>query len=627
MEKVRITIDGKEYEVQKGKTVLQAALENGIAIPYFCYHPRLKIIGACRMCIVYNEKTGRLITSCNTPVEDGMVISTKHDLVKANQKYLLQAFMTRHPLDCPICDKAGECDLQNYGAIFGPQRQIVPVSALEKERHYVDWESDFLEYYSNRCVVCYRCTRACDDVVGAHALYIEERGFQSNIAPAVRPMDTSSCEMCGICVHVCPVGAIISKPFKYWTRSWLLERASTHCFNCAVGCEVQVEFGLGDWRSQRKVYRTKPTDELNICAKTFFGYDVLNENRLLSCYLHGKEESPSNVASFLANILKERGESTAIVVSPYLSNEVLQSIRSVAEAVGSFITSTLSLDLYPFLEAFGEPKDVSVHDLSSYEGFVLIGEDITSSLPVLSYYIKGKVYRVGEFSRDSKLRPHVIDLESLKDLEGKFLVLVNTTGLIGDKARALGEYLKSLKDRVDFMVLHKDANFKGVYRIFGDKLSHLGGLLEEVQRGNIKNLVVFGEDILDYYPEEYVYGLFEKLEHLVVFSPFADGLSSYAGIRIPMNLLGEVEGTFSSLFGDVPSRRILPWAFNDRDFFQALTSAVGSLNKGIKILKKESYQPVKTPEVHLYRSSWITRRSQNLSKLYEKNSTVLQRWT
>jgi len=257
---VKIYIDDQEIEAPKGKTVLQVALENGIDIPYFCYHPSLPIAGACRMCVVYWEDIKRLVIACNLPVQEGMKVRTHRtsELVREQQKYLLQALMTRHPLDCPVCDKAGECDLQNLGAVYGPQRQIVPVSPLEKERHQHDWESEFLEYYSNRCVVCYRCTRACDEVVGARALYVDERGFHSNIAPAERPMDTSSCEMCGVCVAVCPVGAILSKPFKFWTRSWLLEKGESLCNLCPAGCEVQLEFGLGDWRAKKRLYRVKP---------------------------------------------------------------------------------------------------------------------------------------------------------------------------------------------------------------------------------------------------------------------------------------------------------------------------------------------------------------------------------
>ncbi|MFN3264467.1 MAG: 2Fe-2S iron-sulfur cluster-binding protein, partial [Aquificaceae bacterium] len=416
MSRAKIYVDGIEYEVDRSKPLLQNLLDLGINLPYFCYHPRLKIIGACRMCVVYNEKTGRLMTSCNVYPEEGMSISIQHPVVKENQKYLLQAFMTRHPLDCPICDKAGECDLQNYGALFGPQKQVVPVSALEKERHQLDWESDFLEYYSNRCVVCYRCTRACDDVNGAHALYVEERGFQANIAPTLRPMDTSMCEMCGLCVYVCPVGAIISKPFKYWTRSWLLKRDKTICNICPVGCEIQVEYGTGDWRSKEKVYRTKPTDELNICAKAFFGYDVLNHERLRSPSMFGREETSGNVANFLSMIMKGKPEETLILLSSYMTEEDYSLLRELVKRTGIMVSSTLSFDLMPFLENYGEYKPVSMEEIKDADFYVFIGEDITSTAPVLSYYTRGKVYKIGKVQRDSKFNPVLIEKDHLEKL-------------------------------------------------------------------------------------------------------------------------------------------------------------------------------------------------------------------
>ncbi len=616
MEKVKIFIDGKEIEAQKGKTILQVALENGINIPYFCYHPKLKIIGACRMCIVYNEKMGRLITSCNTKVEDGMVISTEHPLVKDNQRYLLQAFMTRHPLDCPICDKAGECDLQNYGAIFGPQKQIVPVSALQKERHFLDWESDFLEYYSNRCVVCYRCTRVCDDINGAHALYVEERGFQANIVPTVRPMDTSMCEMCGLCVHVCPVGAIISKPFKFWTRSWLVKKETTVCNVCPVGCEVQIEYGVGDWRSKEKVYRTKPTEDLNICAKTFFGYDVLNTNRLLKPQMYGKEESLDQIVNFLSSMLKNKGDSTAFVLSSYLSNDVLHRIRQMATKLGAFVTSPLKADFFSFLDGYGDYEPVYIDEVKDADFYVLVGDDITSTAPALSYYIKGRVYKVGKVERDAKLRPSSVELEDIKRLQGNGVIVVNTTGL--SNAKEVGRFIREMSQDKGFRVLllHKGANFLGVYKVFGDKLSDIGSVWEAVNEGSIRNLLVYGEDLLECFDLEQVQRMAQRLENFIVFSPFEDGISKLAKISLPMNLYGETEGSFQTLLGPKKSRKFLPWSFDDVGLHDEILKTL-SEEKGIKVISG------KNPEinfvVHLYRSNWITQRSENLRALYEKN--------
>ncbi len=614
-EKVRITVDGKELEVPKGKTVLQVALERGINIPYFCYHPKLKIIGACRMCIAYNEKTGRLFTTCNTPVEDGMVISTKHPTVVENQRYLLQALMTRHPLDCPICDKAGECDLQNYGAIYGPKRQIVPISALEKDRNGVDWESDFLEYYSNRCVVCYRCTRACSDVVGANALYVEERGFHTNIAPAEKPFDTSSCEMCGLCVYVCPVGAIISKPFKYWTRSWLLQRGKTACNLCPLGCEIQVEYGLGDWRSERRVYRTKPTDELHICAKAFFGYDVLSSNRLLYPVMYGREETVGGMINLLVNILKSKPQETAIILSNFTGNEVLDIIHALVKSTGCYISSTLTLDFLKFLEGYGNYEQISFEEFKNAGAYVLVGDDITSTVPVLSYYMRGRVYSLyGERTRDKKLNPVYISWKELFHLKEEALVVVNTTGL--EDARAWGEKLRGYK----VYPIHYGANFWGVYERFKGVLSDLPALMSAIVEGRVKNLILFGEDLLDYYEPLELKGIFDNLEKLILFTPFDDGLSHMAHVKIPMNLYGEANSSLTSLMGKVELRGFLPWRFREEDFYQDLLSVLPKEEKHVPMLKGEG--EFKKPELHLYWSNWIIRRSKNLKRLYEKQVSL-----
>ncbi len=620
-EKVRIVIDDKEYEVEKGKTILQAALENGIDIPYFCYHPRLSIAGACRMCVVYWENINRLVISCNTPVQDGMIIRTHRTskLVEENQKYLLQALMTRHPLDCPICDKAGECDLQNYGAIYGPQRQVVPISALDKEREEHDWESDFLEYYSNRCVVCYRCTRACEEIVGANALYVESRGFDSNIVPTVRPMDTSSCEMCGICVYICPVGAILSKPFKFWSRSWLLKREPTRCNLCPVGCEIQIEYGVGDWRSKRKVYRTKPTDELNVCAKAFFGYDALNVDRLLKTYAHRREESAGNTVHLINSILSVKERQSAFILSAYLPNEIIDSLIKVARSVGAYVTAPQTADFFKVAQAFGDYKPPSLDSIKGADFYVLVGEDVTSTAPVLSYYIKGKVYRVGEGVRDRKFNPEPITLDEVERLEGKGVIIANTTGVYGQEAEELGAKLKKLSQKgFEVLLLHKDGNVYGLYERLKDIYSDIGAVMEEALSGNIQSMVVIGEDISEYYDRETLEDLAERLEHLIVSSPYDFGLALRATIKVPMSLMGESEGTFSTLFGDVKGRKFLPWAFDDIAFWRTLAESLPQEGE-VKILRRYAEPPLK-PEVHLYRSNWITLRSENLTKLYEKNT-------
>jgi len=622
--KVKITIDDREYEVDEGKTILQVALERGIDIPFFCYHPRLSIAGSCRMCIVYWENIKRLVISCNTPVQDGMIVRTHRtsELVRENQRYLLQALMTRHPLDCPVCDKAGECDLQNYGAIYGPQRQIVPIPALEKEREEHDWESDFLEYHSNRCIVCYRCVRACNEVVSAHALYVEERGFHSNIVPAVRPMDTSVCEMCGICVYVCPVGAILSKPFRFWTRSWLLKKEKTRCTLCSVGCEVVLEYGEGDWKSKRKVYRIMPTDDLNICAKAFFGYDLLNTNRLLKPVAYGKEESPANLVNLISSILRSSSGRIAFVLSGSVPNEIVESVVNVAEATGAYLTAPQTADFFKLAEAFGDYTPPSLEEIKGSDFFVLMGEDTTSTATVLSYHLEGTTYRIGEYVRDGKLRPQEISPEDIENLEGKGTIVVSAHSFSGEHARSTAEKLRKWSEQGHrILILPKDANTYGLYRRMRSSYSDLEAVLGMVMGGEIAVLVLIGEDLSEYYEKDMLQEILKKAEHIIVASPFSDGLAEEAVFRIPLSLMGETEGSFTTLFGEVRGRRFLPWSFDDISFWKELEKSLGELRRGIKKIRVDNPPPRK-PQVHLYRNSWITARSENLSRLYEKNAGV-----
>ncbi len=624
MEKVKIVIDDREIEVEKGKTVLQAALENGIDIPYFCYHPKLSIAGACRMCIVYWENIKRLVISCNTPVQDGMIIRTHHtsELVRENQKYLLQALMTRHPLDCPVCDKAGECQLQNLGAVYGPQRQIVPISAFEKEREEHDWESEFLEYHSNRCIVCYRCTRACDEIVGARALYVESRGFDSNIVPTERSMDTSSCEMCGICVYVCPVGAILSKPFKFWSRSWLLESKEVRCNLCPVGCGILIEFGLGDWRAKRKVYRTKPTEELNICAKAFFGYDLLNENRLLRPHVNTKEESVSNTVDLMSAVLKTYEGKVAFILSGYIPNEIVDTVVDIARAISGYITAPQTSDFFKIADEIGDYKLPTLDEIKDSEFYVFIGEDITSTATVLSYYTKGKVYRIGSSIRDSKLRPEEIGMEDLDGLEGRGTLVVNTVSFQGKEAEEIGRRMKEMSGRGHrVLLLPKDGNVYGLYQRIRGIYSDIDAAIEETLKGGIKVLVIFGEDITEYYDDETIDRLAENLEHLIVVSPFSSGLVSRATIKVPMALMGESDGSFTTLLGEVKGRKVLPWSFDDIAFWRKLEENFRFREGDVKTLRGKGITP-KRPEIHLYRNSWVTERSKNLSRLYEKNVEI-----
>ncbi|MGC8650582.1 MAG: 2Fe-2S iron-sulfur cluster-binding protein [Hydrogenobaculum sp.] len=613
METVSIFIDGKEYKAPKGENLLKYMLSVGIEIPYFCYLDRLPALGSCRLCIVLVENQNRVIPSCTLQIQEGLRVSTQAKAVKENQAYLLQAYMTRHPLDCPICDKAGECDLQNYGAIYGPQTQIVPVSALEKHREEHDWQSDYLEYYSNRCVVCYRCTRVCDYINKAKALYVEERGFDSNIVPTVRPIDTSSCDMCGMCVDVCPVGAIISKPFKFWSRSWLLQNEETVCLNCPTGCNIELEFGVGDWKSKAQVYRTKPGKELDSCAKIFFGYDMLNDNRIKEPITNQNRFPFSEPIEIINKSFKEKP--MAVIISPFMTNEEIGLALDIAKKSSSYVSSVISVDLIPFLKAYKKPV-AHIDEITQKTNFIFIGDDISSVAPVVSYRINGKVYKTStKKSRDDKFNPTYIDIEKIHDVVDKdTAILVDVYSFRYEDASKLGETLSKLD--VPVMPIPLQTNALGLYEVLKDiPFTDIGLILDMVKNGEIKSVLLFGEDLFDYFDKDFVFEAFKNTK-LTLVTPFRSELSLLADTCIPMKLTGEKEGTIHTLRGVKKISKVLPFPIDD-DILKELPKLAGignsfSYKEGIV---KTDYRK----EISVYNSSWILEHSKLLQNLETKN--------
>src|SRR5262245_40023366 len=235
----KVTIDGDEIEVAAGTTILQAALTRGREIPHYCYHPGLSIAGNCRMCLVEVEKAPKLVIGCYTPVAEGMVVHTASEKVKQARSAMMEFFLINHPLDCPICDQAGECRLQEYAVEHGTGtgRYTGPKLALSKA---VDIGPHVM-LDQERCIQCSRCIRFCDEVTHTGELGFFERGERSQIGifPGKRLDNAYS----GNVVDICPVGALTLKEFRFKTRVWYLKNTPTICAGCARGCNVVVSVG------------------------------------------------------------------------------------------------------------------------------------------------------------------------------------------------------------------------------------------------------------------------------------------------------------------------------------------------------------------------------------------------
>ncbi len=267
-----VTVDGKKIEVPMGATILEACTAAGSKVPTLCHDNKLHPFGACRICLVEVEGTPRKFTpSCTTPATDNMVVKTTSPALIEARRMVLELLLIKHPLDCPVCDKAGECSLQDlvheYG--LGPSR-------FDAEKGYLppDYESAIIERNISRCILCGKCVRICDEQNGVGEWAFTRRGTRARISTDFdRPLD---CEFCGECVEICPVGALTTRQFKYKARSWNLEGTPSVCNYCGCGCGVSYESRKG------KIMRVGPGRSNYLCTKGRFGWDAVHSAERLT---------------------------------------------------------------------------------------------------------------------------------------------------------------------------------------------------------------------------------------------------------------------------------------------------------------------------------------------------------
>lgn len=334
---VTLTIDGIQVTVPRGTMILEAAKIAGVKIPTLCNNKRLLPFGACRLCVVQQKGRRGLIPACFNPVRNGMEILTNTPEVIKARKIQLQLILISHPLDCPVCDAGGQCELQNlvyeYGVADNPFKG-------EKARLPVDHVSPFIERNPNRCILCGMCVRICDEVVGANELSFVNRGWKTKIGTDFdRPLQ---CEFCGNCISVCPVGALNDRLFLHKARVWDLQETNTICGYCAVGCTLTI--GTKD----EKIKRVRADENLgvnqgNLCVKGRFGWEYIHHPERLTTPLIRKngtlvksswEEALELVAQRFQEIKDtEGGKAIAGLASPRLTNEELYTFQKLLRGV------------------------------------------------------------------------------------------------------------------------------------------------------------------------------------------------------------------------------------------------------------------------------------------------------
>jgi NADH-quinone oxidoreductase subunit G len=395
-----VTIDGTNISVDDGVTILNAAQLLDIDIPTFCYQEKLAPIAACRICLVEIEGQKKLQPSCATPVMDGMVIYTRSERVEEARKGMLEIILANHPLDCPTCDKGGECELQDmvfdYGVKQGRYEETKRVFHTED---YVI--SPAIIKNSNRCIHCERCVRVCSEVVGAGVLGINWRGAATEETSFMR--DTLECDQCGNCIEVCPVGSLMSLPYRYKARPWDLQEVDTICPFCSTGCSITV--GLRDGALARVVANRKiGLNDENLCVRGRFGLDfTLGDNRIKRPHIRKDgtlvpvswKEALQYLYENLKDNLNNDNLETAGLISARLSNEELYSFQKMMRTLfkTNNIDSSVSMGDKAAYEVIGEifphwSLSSSVEEVLKADTILIFGAKTDDENPVTDYIIR-----------------------------------------------------------------------------------------------------------------------------------------------------------------------------------------------------------------------------------------------
>jgi NADH-quinone oxidoreductase subunit G len=329
-----LSIDGRTVSVADGTTVIQAAEQVGIFVPRYCYHPALSIAGNCRICLVEVEKLPKLQIACNTPVTEGMVIHTKSGKAESGRRAVLEFLLANHPLDCPVCDQSGECDLQNFYLNFGLYDPRFREQKVKKRKAVPLGPHVMLD--QERCILCSRCVRFTDEITHTGEFGIFNRGDRAELAiyPGMELNNRYSANV----VDICPVGALTERDFRFKARVWYLSSAPTVCNGCSQGCNIDLHYLLDrpHLNDGNRVVRVKPryNPDVNrwwICDEGRYGFGWIDRGRLDAVRSHDRAGAVDwdQALTAIATELSQPGARIGVIASPQLTNEELFLVREI----------------------------------------------------------------------------------------------------------------------------------------------------------------------------------------------------------------------------------------------------------------------------------------------------------
>ena len=611
---VNITINDKPVAARKGELIIAAADRTDDFIPRFCYHPRMAPVGMCRQCLVEVEtpRGPMMVVSCMTPVAEGQVVRTATDGVKKAQEGVLELLLANHPLDCPVCDKGGECPLQDQAFSHGPGESRF----VEEKRHYEKpiAISDIVYLDRERCILCDRCTRFADEVAGDALITFTSRGNDTQVLTF--PDEPFSSYFSGNTVQICPVGALTAKPYRFKARPWDLEETESTCTSCSVGCRTVVQSS----RDELVRYQGVDIDPVNwgwLCDRGRYNFESVNSPDRLTTPLiksgSGHEATSwsvalENVARMIRLALAQNVNSVAILGGARGTNEDAYAWAMLADKLGinqrdAQLGDGLSPGIFDLNQA-------TIDETCAASTIILLAPDLKEELPVLYLRVrdsaqkrKSKIVEIS--AHDSGLTSHawrtigfepgqqsLAVREALATAEmkeqlnrGQVVVIAGRQNLVEDEVftlQALAEILDAVPNAKVLPVLRR-GNVRGAIAAGLTPQNNSGDaidILQSAASGKIECLILLGADPMsDVADASLVQRAFTQVKSLISVDTMLNDSNRGADIVLPSAAYGEKNGTTTNLEGRVSNvaQKITPRGTSRPDWMIAteLSIALG----------------------------------------------------
>ncbi len=629
---VNITINDKLVVARKGELIIAAADRTEDFIPRFCYHPRMTPVGMCRQCLVEVEtpRGPMMVVSCMTPVAEGQIVRTATDSVKKAQEGVLELLLANHPLDCPVCDKGGECPLQDQAFSHGPGESRF----VEEKRHYEKpiAISDIVYLDRERCILCDRCTRFADEVAGDALITFTSRGNDTQVLTF--PDEPFSSYFSGNTVQICPVGALTAKPYRFKARPWDLEQTESTCTSCSVGCRTVVQSS----RDELVRYQGVDIDPVNwgwLCDRGRYNFESVNSpDRLTTPLLKSGSElvatswsvALESAARMIRLALAQNTNSVAILGGARGTNEDAFAWAMLADKLGinqrdAQLGDGLSPDIFDLAQA-------TIDQTCAAPTIILLAPDLKEELPVLYLRVRDSAQkrksRIVEFSsHDSGLTPYAwrtmgfepgnqaqVVREALATPEmkeqlarGEVVVVVGRANLAESEVftlQALAEIFAAVPSAKVLPVLRR-GNVRGAVTAGLTPQNNSGDaidILNAAAAGKIECLILLGVDPMsDVADSGLVQRALAQVKNLISIDTMINGSNRNADLVLPAASYGEKNGTTTNLEGRISNvtQKITPRGTSRPDWMIATELSIAmAVDIGVSSLEDLSEKLVST---------------------------------